>query len=276
VARVRANGIELEVDSAGRGPAVVLLHGFPHTRRVWDEVVVDLAADHRAIAPDLRGFGRSTRTAEGLDAGTLSADIAGLLEELDAAPATVVAIDAGVPAAFLLGLRRPDLLHRLVLIESTLGTLPGAEGFLAGGPPWWFGFHAVAGLAESVLAGHEAEYVGWFYDQGTRCRGVRPDLRAAFGTAYAEPDALRCALAYYRALPESNRQLAEAVRDARLTVPTTAIGAAPVGRTLEAQLRPVTDRLTGHLLEDCGHIVPLDRPRELLAILGDVCSTPRD
>jgi hypothetical protein len=58
-------------------------------------------------------------------------------------------------------------------------------------------------------------------------------------------------------------------------VPTTAIGAAPVGRTLEAQLRPVTDRLTGHLLEGCGHIVPLDRPRELLAILGNVCSTSK-
>jgi pimeloyl-ACP methyl ester carboxylesterase len=78
---------------------------------------------------------------------------------------------------------------------------------------------------------------------------------------------MRCALGVYRALPESDRQLAEAVRDTRLTVPTTAIGAAPVGRSLEAQLRPVTDHLTGHLIEDCGHIVPLDRPHELLAIL---------
>jgi hypothetical protein len=51
-------------------------------------------------------------------------------------------------------------------------------------------------------------------------------------------------------------------------VPTTAVGAAPVGRTLEQQLRPVADDLTGHLVPECGHIVPLDRPRELLAVMG--------
>ena len=265
------NGIEMHVEEAGRpsdpGPPVVLLHGFPHTWRVWSEVIDDLASDHRVLAADLRGFGASTRTAEGLDAETLSRDVEALVEALGATPTTVVAIDAGVAPAFLLGLRRPDLLERLVLVEATLGTLPGAEEFFAGGAPWWFGFHAVPGLAETVLAGHEADYVGWFYDQGTRDRGARPDLRAAMGAAFAEPGALRCALGYYRALPESSRQIADAVAGARLTVPTTAVGAATVGRALEGQLRPVTDHLEGHLIPDCGHIVPVDRPEELLAIL---------
>jgi pimeloyl-ACP methyl ester carboxylesterase len=150
-----------------------------------------------------------------------------------------------------------------------LGTLP-AEGHPAAAPPWWFGFHAVPGLAENVLAGNEAEYVGWFYDQGTRDRGVRPDLRAAIAAAYARPGALGRALGFYRAMPRSNAQLAEAVAGPRLTVPTTAVGAAPVGRALERQLRPVTDELTGHLIPDCGHIVPVDRPHELLGIITDV------
>jgi pimeloyl-ACP methyl ester carboxylesterase len=43
-----------------------------------------------------------------------------------------------------------------------------------------------------------------------------------------------------------------------------------VGRALERQLRPVADDLTGHLIPDCGHIVPVDRPHELLAIISDV------
>jgi pimeloyl-ACP methyl ester carboxylesterase len=50
-------------------------------------------------------------------------------------------------------------------------------------------------------------------------------------------------------------------------MPTLAIGAHPVGDALERQLRPVADDLTGHLIEDCGHIIPLDRPGELLALL---------
>lgn len=45
----------------------------------------------------------------------------------------MVAIDAAVPAAFLLAVRRPDRVRRLVLMESLLGSLPGAEDFLASG-----------------------------------------------------------------------------------------------------------------------------------------------
>jgi pimeloyl-ACP methyl ester carboxylesterase len=267
--RIRTNGVELNVAEEGDGPPIVLLHGFPHTWRIWSELIGPLAARHRVLAPDLRGFGDSTPTAEGLDAETLSRDVEGLLDR----PATVVAIDAAVPAAFLLALRRPDLVDRLVLIEAMLGTLP-AEGDFPADRPWWFGFHAVPGLAESVLAGNEAEYVGWFYDQGTRDRGVRPDLREAIAAAYARPGALSRALGCYRAMPRSNAQLAEAVAGTRLTVPTTAIGAAPVGRALEEQLRPVADNLTGHLIPDCGHIVPIDRPRELLAIVTGLHQAP--
>ncbi|WP_237774269.1 hypothetical protein [Actinosynnema sp. ALI-1.44] len=46
----------------------------------------------------------------------------------------------------------------------------------------------------------------------------------------------------------------------RLTVPTLSIVAHPVGDALERQLRPISDDLTGHLIADCGHIIPLDRP----------------
>ena len=80
-------------------------------------------------------------------------------------------------------------------------------------------------------------------------------------------NALRCAFSYYRALPASARQIEDAVAAGRLTVPTMAIGAHPVGRALERQLRPVTDDLVGHLVPDCGHIIPLDRPGELLDLV---------
>ncbi|WP_181782755.1 alpha/beta fold hydrolase, partial [Pseudonocardia pini] len=149
--RVAVNGIELNVASAGEGPPVVLLHGFPHTWRIWSEVIGPLAAQHRVLAPDLRGFGASTMSDQ-LDADTLARDLEALLERVGRA--TVVALDAGVPGAFLAALRRPDLVSRLVLIE---GTLPGGD-FPA---PWWFGFHAVPGLTERVV--RPAEYVGWFY-----------------------------------------------------------------------------------------------------------------
>ncbi|WP_328646426.1 alpha/beta fold hydrolase [Amycolatopsis sp. NBC_00348] len=262
--RVEANGIEINVADAGEGPAVLLLHGFPHTWRLWSQVIPHLARDHRVLAPDLRGLGATTRADGGYDAGNLALDAEALLDALGEPTAAVVGIDAGTPPAFLLALRRPERVRRLVLMESLLGRLPGAEAFLAGGPPWWFGFHAVPGLAETVLAGHEADYIGWFLDAGTRGRGVPPEIREHFVAAYTGRESLRCAFEHYRAMPASAAQIAEA---GRLTVPTLAIGAHPVGDTLANQLRPIADDLTAHLVEDCGHIVSLDRPDVLVPLL---------
>ncbi|MEV0251659.1 alpha/beta hydrolase [Nocardia sp. NPDC050712] len=265
--QIETNGIHANVALAGAGPAVVLLHGFPHTWRLWSEIIGPLSAHYRVIAPDLRGFGATSRAADGYDAGTLATDIAGILDALGEPTAAVVAIDAGTPVAVLLALRRPDRVRRLVVMEALLGTLPGAADFLAAGPPWWFGFHAVPGLAETVLLGNEARYIEWFLTIGTRGRGVRADIRDAFVDAYARADALRCAFSYYRALPTSARQIEHAVAAGRLTTPTLAIGAHPVGDALERQLRPIAADLAGHVIPDCGHIIPLDRPRELLGLV---------
>ncbi|MGW0807887.1 alpha/beta fold hydrolase [Nonomuraea sp. NPDC002799] len=265
--RITTNGIETNVAIAGSGPAVLLLHGFPHTWQLWTEVIAGLARQYRVIAPDLRGLGATTRAVDGYDAGTLATDAEELLDALGEPSAAVVAIDAGAPPAFLLAMRRPARVRRLVLMESLLGRLPGAEDFLAGGAPWWFGFHAVPGLAETVLTGHEADYVSWFLTTGTHGRGVPRQTRDAFVSAYTGADALRCAFSYYRAMPTSAQQIQHAVAAHRLTVPTMAIGAHPVGNALERQLRPVTDDLIGHVIEDCGHIIPLDRPQVLLLLL---------
>ncbi|MEU1208609.1 alpha/beta hydrolase [Nocardia sp. NPDC005825] len=265
--RIETNGIRANVAIAGSGPAVVLLHGFPHTWRVWSEIIGPLSAHYRVIAPDLRGFGATTRAPDGYDAGTLAADLAGILDALGEPTAAVVAIDAGTPVAVLLALRHPARVRRLVVMEALLGSLPGAEDFLAAGPPWWFGFHAVPDLAETVLLGHEARYIEWFLTTGTRGRGVRTDIHEAFTNAYTGADALRCAFSYYRALPTTAHQLARAAASNRLTTPTLAIGSHPVGAALEQQLRPITDNLAGHLIPDCGHIIPLDRPHALLDLL---------
>jgi pimeloyl-ACP methyl ester carboxylesterase len=262
--RVLANGIEVNVAVAGEGPAILLLHGFPHTWRLWSEVIGPLSQRHRVIAPDLRGLGATTKAPDGYDAGTLAADAEGILDALGEPLAAVVGIDAGTPPAFLLAMRRPGRVRRLVVMESLLGPLPGAENFSA---PWWFGFHSVPGFAETVLAGHEREYIDWFLDAGTGGRGLPPEIREAFLLAYSQSDALRCAFSHYRAMPASAGLIQDAVDAGRLTVPTMAVGAYPVGDALERQLRPVTDDLVGHAIADCGHIIPLDRPDALLALL---------
>ncbi|MEU1407527.1 alpha/beta fold hydrolase [Streptomyces sp. NPDC005728] len=271
---VAVDGVAFKVALAGEGPALLLLHGFPHTWELWRTVIGPLSRHHRVIAPDLRWLATGQEASTGgpagaaYDAATLARDAEYLLEALGATRAAVAGIDAGAPPAFLLSLRRPDLVRRLVLMESLLSGVPSDDGEpLAGGPRWWFGFHSEPGLAESVLTGHEDQYIGWFLDNGTLGRGVPAALREAFIAAYTGESALHRAFSYYRALPASARQLRDATLTARLTIPTMAIGAHPVGAALEQQLRPITDNLIGHVLEDCGHIIPLDRPDALLALL---------
>ncbi len=98
------------------------------------------------------------------------------------------------------------------------------------------------------------------------------DIRAAFVHAYTGSDALRCAFSYYRALPLSAQQIQDAVATARLTMPTMTVGSHPVGTGLERQLRPFADDLVGHHLRDCGHLIPLDRPDALFALLAPFLS----
>ncbi|ACU71584.1 alpha/beta hydrolase fold protein [Catenulispora acidiphila DSM 44928] len=267
--RVPVNGIEVNVAVCGTGPEVLLLHGFPHTWQLWSSVMGPLSDQYRVIAPDLRGLGATTRAADGYDAENLAADAEGLLAALNVDSAAVVGIDAGTPPAFLLAMRRPDLVRRLVLMEAFLGRLPGAEDFLPAGPPWWFGFHAVPGLAEQVLAGHEPEYVDWFLTAGTQGRGIPAEVRDAFVAAYTGTESLRCAFEHYRAMPATARQIQAATLAGRLSVPTLAVGAHPVGPALYHQLRQVCDDVTRLDIAECGHIIPLDRPAALLTALTD-------
>jgi len=267
--RVPLEDVELNVAVAGNGPALVLLHGWPHTWQVWASVLPRLAQNHTVIAPDLRGLGDSSRPATGYDAASIAGDIRGLLDALGIEHAALAAIDASVPAAFLLAVQHPERVSRIVLMESALPALPGAEKFFAAGPPWWFGFHAVPELAETVLVGHESAYLDYFLRSGTYdLSGIDPQIRDAFVAAYTGKAALRAGFEYYRAMP-ANAELIRTLLSSgtRLTVPTLAIGGNTVGDALYQQLRAVTDHLTGRLIPHCGHIVPLDQPQALLDTL---------
>ena len=265
---VETNGTALNVATIGDGPAVLLLHGFPHTWQVWTPTMLDLASEFRVIAPDLRGLGKSDRATGGYDARNLAHDMIGLLEALGEQSAAVIGLDAGGPPAFLLGLEHPGLVTHLVLSETTIGRLPGAEDFFRAGPPWWFGFHSVPGLAEDVLAGNEAAYIDHFLRNGTADGlGVAVQFRDAFVEAYSAPGALRSAFEHYRAMPHSAEQIADAVTRSRLTIPTLAIGGQVAGDATFRQLGPVTDDLTGHIIEGSGHIVPLDAPVDFLGLV---------
>jgi pimeloyl-ACP methyl ester carboxylesterase len=108
---VHANGIDIHLAEAGAGPAVLLLHGFPELWYSWRHQVVALAdAGYRAIAPDLRGYGRTTAPAAVEDYAMVHmvADVVGVLDSLGEDRAVVVGHDWGANIAWACAQLYPD------------------------------------------------------------------------------------------------------------------------------------------------------------------------
>jgi pimeloyl-ACP methyl ester carboxylesterase len=108
---IQTNGIRLHVAEMGQGPAVVLCHGWPETWYSWRHQLSALAqAGFRALAPDMRGYGRSDAP-EAIEAYTqlhIVGDMVGLLDALEISAAVIVGHDWGAPVAWNAALMRPD------------------------------------------------------------------------------------------------------------------------------------------------------------------------
>jgi pimeloyl-ACP methyl ester carboxylesterase len=115
-------GITLSCRAAGdrAAPRLVFLHGFPEAAFVWDELMERFADRYRCVAPNLRGYERSSRPAEveAYRAKHLAADLEALIEAIGAPVDALVAHDWGGAAAWALAVHRPDLMKRLVIVNS--------------------------------------------------------------------------------------------------------------------------------------------------------------
>jgi pimeloyl-ACP methyl ester carboxylesterase len=117
---VQTNGIALNVADGGCGPAIFFLHGFPDHWGTWRRVMARLVNTNRVIAPDLRGYGRSTRPARVQDYAPelLVADVLGLLDKLELSDVTLIGHDWGASLAFWAAMKDCRRIRRLVIING--------------------------------------------------------------------------------------------------------------------------------------------------------------
>lgn len=108
---IETNGIRMHVVEAGAGPLVLLCHGFPESWYSWRHQLTALAeGGFRAVAPDMRGYGRTDQPVEIEEYSLLHlvGDLVGLLDALGEQTAVVAGHDAGAPVAWYAALMRPD------------------------------------------------------------------------------------------------------------------------------------------------------------------------
>jgi len=117
---IESNGIRLNIAEQGKGPLVLLCHGFPESWYSWRHQIGALAtAGFRAVAPDMRGYGKSDAP-EAIDQYTifhLVGDLVGLLDALEAPTAVIVGHDWGASIAWQAARLRPDRFRAVVALS---------------------------------------------------------------------------------------------------------------------------------------------------------------
>ncbi len=119
--RVAVDGAQLDVDDRGSGDAIVLLHGFPLTREIWNAQADALSKTHRVVLPDLRGMGRSSAPHGPYLMEALAGDIAAALDALGIERATIVGHSLGGYVALAFARMYVERVSRLALVGARLG-----------------------------------------------------------------------------------------------------------------------------------------------------------
>jgi epoxide hydrolase 4 len=204
--RLAVNGLRLHLVEAGAGPLVVLLHGFPEFWYSWRRQLPALAAaGFHAVAPDLRGYNESDKPPNVRDYRLrhLVDDVAGLIAALGERQVHIVGHDWGGVIAWKLAMLRPELVHRLVILNAPH---PAAFARELRRPAQWLRslymlLFQFPWLPECLLSARDFTLLA----RTLRREPVSPDAFTAADVAHykhalARPGALTAALNYYRAM----------------------------------------------------------------------------
>jgi pimeloyl-ACP methyl ester carboxylesterase len=191
------NGIKLHYVRGGKGPAVILIHGFPQDWFEYHAIMPRLAKRFTVIAIDLPGVGGSTAKPGGYDAASMAEDIYQLASALKLDQLYVVGHDIGGMVAYAFDRRYPQILRGVMILDVVLPGVAGSEEIRGDPILWHVYFMQVPGLAEKLVSGRQADYFHYFFQFGK----FTPSDVAHFVNAYAATSQLHSAFEMYRAFP---------------------------------------------------------------------------
>ena len=280
------DGFRLAYERVGRGPAVVLLHGWPGDRTDYRDVVPLLSSATDVVVPDLRGFGESDKhrsdPADQYSADAQARSVVGLIEELGLDQPVIGGYDIGSRIAQTLARSRPDLVRALVVSPP----LPGIGDRILTPQVqhefWYQSFHQLD-VAEQLIDGRREAVRAYLRHFWSHWSG--PDFELTddhldhLVAVYAEPGAFTASIGWYRAGAGSvARSLAERPPKPgdRIAAPTAVIW--PEHDPLFP--RAWSDRLDDFFanarlryIDGVGHFTPLECPHDFAAAASAAAGT---
>lgn len=205
--QIAANGLTFTIDEAGSGDDVALfLHGFPESRHSWRHQLPLLAAKGwRAVAPDMRGYGDSSRP-QGREAYRLehlTADVGALFDALGAKRRLLIAHDWGALVAWVFALQKTRDLDGLIIMNvphPAVYRRAMQQGFAQWKKSWYVFFFQLPWLPEQALTARGAEAVGKaFTGMAVDKTRFTPELLDHYRGNALKPGAMTAMINYYRA-----------------------------------------------------------------------------
>lgn len=281
-AKADVNGQTIAYATAGSGPPLLLLHGFPQTHAMWHAIAPSLARDYTVVTADLRGYGDSSKP-QGTENYTfhhMAADQRALMAHLGHETFHLVGHDRGARTAHRLALDAPDAVRSLTLMDivPTHLLLNELNRHVAKGYYHWFYLAQPSPFPETMI-GHDADafyqscLTGW---GSTKLSEYDPAALEAYRTAWRDPDTIRGMCEDYRAALDLDFALDAADLDRTLAMPALILYGAD-GPMAQAYDVPATwgDRLSNMQSAGIpgGHFFPDTAPDQTLAALQGFLGT---
>jgi len=269
VREVATNGTTIHVRSGGKGPAVVLLHGYGETGDMWVPMAAALARNHTVIVPDLRGLGLSAKPAGGFDKKTQAGDVAGVMDALGVQRADVVAHDIGNMVAFQFAAQYPQRIRRLVLIDAPVPGVGPWDEILKNPLLWHFRFGGPD--MERLVAGRERIYLDRFWNEFSATpANFGEAARVHYAELYAMPGAMHSGFAQFAAFDQDAIDNRAFLAHDRLKLPILAVGGEKsFGSMMATVMRAAGDDVTEGIVPASGHWIMEENPDATIKLVSE-------
>jgi len=263
----KIDNVQLHYLTSGKGPAVLLLHGYAETSRMWRPLIPKLAEKFTVIAPDLPGIGDSSIPSDKIDMISAADRIHALVRSLGVEKARVVGHDIGLMVAYAYAANFPNETEKLALMDAFLPGVPGWEPIYNSPNVWHFRFNGE--YPEKLVQGRERTYFEYFWNvfAADKNHSIPETDRKAYIEAYAKPGRMRAAWAYFASWPQLAKDFAQ-LSQTKLTMPVLSIGGdKSLGKELGEQAKLVATNATVIVLPNTGHWILEERSKETIDAL---------
>jgi pimeloyl-ACP methyl ester carboxylesterase len=258
------NETRLHYLAAGKGEPIVLLHGYAETSHMWRPLMLELAATHTVIAPDLRGAGQSAKPPGGYTKAEMAKDIHALVQKLGFGKIRMVGHDIGLMVAYAYAAQYPNEVERIVLMDAFLPGVGDWRHVWLMRDLWHFHFYGKTPLA--LVHGRERIYFEHFWNDfaANPRHSVSERDRRFYAKEYARPGGMRAGFEYFRAFEKDAEDFARLAQTPLLMPMLVLTGEKASGEFLIEQGRLVAKNVEGVVVRNSGHWLVEEAPGQVI------------